>query len=127
MAEASWECRAALVRRLFGTWMMRPPSAMTSGSSGERSMRRLLLPLRSGTCSWPRPPGERHYASFVARATRRPRKLPSTVLAKEAPFCKRQRRFSHPPSVPLSRLLHHNGYSSHTNPDPSVSQEEAAS
>ena len=44
MADASWECRAALVRRLFNTWMMRRPSAMTSGSSGERSMRRLVLP-----------------------------------------------------------------------------------
>ena len=44
MADASWEYRAALVRRLFSTWMMRRPSAMTSGSSGERSMRRLFLP-----------------------------------------------------------------------------------
>ena len=44
MADASWECPAALVRRLFSTWMMRRPSAMTSGSSGGRSMRRLFLP-----------------------------------------------------------------------------------
>ena len=44
MADASWECRAALESRLLRTWMMRRPSAMTSGSSGERSMRRLFLP-----------------------------------------------------------------------------------
>ena len=44
MADDSWECRAALVRRLLSTWMIRRPSAMTSGSSGERSMRRLFLP-----------------------------------------------------------------------------------
>ena len=77
MADASWEYRAALVRRLFNTWMMRRPSAMTRGSSGERSMRRLFLPpplwnLTGGAMSggWGEIDGAPEWLSMVVQAHR---------------------------------------------------------